>query len=116
MGAHLLEQVSPLLGRQRLDQLLLGRGQDALEADDEEFADQVGVDLLGTPAHVFLLEIAHPLADGGFDLSLRLHGFSRASRCRSSAPEPTDDHVELATEPGSSTTNSSCGHDHTKNE
>ena len=50
------EQVPALLGRQRLDQVLLGRGQDALEADDEQVADQVGVDVLGPAAHVFLLE------------------------------------------------------------
>ena len=73
MGPHLFEQVPPLLGRERLDQLLFGRGQDALEADHEQIADQVGVDVLGSPAHVFLLEAADPFADGGFDFSLRFH-------------------------------------------
>ena len=47
MGPHLFEQVPPLLGRERLDQMLLGRGQNALEADDQQIADQVGADVLG---------------------------------------------------------------------
>jgi hypothetical protein len=47
---------------------LFGRGQDALEADHQEVAEQVGADVLGPPAHVFLFEAAHPFADGGFDL------------------------------------------------
>ena len=45
MGPHLLEQVPPLFGRKRLDQMLFGRGQDALKADHEEIAEQVGVDV-----------------------------------------------------------------------
>ncbi len=36
MRAHLFEQVSPFLGRQRLDQVLFGGSQNALEADEEE--------------------------------------------------------------------------------
>ena len=42
MGPYLFEQVPPLLGDERLDQLLFSRGQDALEADHEEITDQVG--------------------------------------------------------------------------
>jgi hypothetical protein len=41
MGPNLLEQVPALLGRERLDQVLFGRGQDTLEADDEEITDQM---------------------------------------------------------------------------
>jgi hypothetical protein len=70
----LLEQVPPLLGRQGLDQLLFGRRQNPLEADHEQVADQVGVDVLGPPAHVVLLEARDPFADGRFDLSQRFHG------------------------------------------
>ncbi len=40
MGAHLLEQVSDLFRRQRLDEILLARGQDALEADREKIIIQ----------------------------------------------------------------------------
>ena len=61
MSPHLFEQVSALLGRQRLDQLLFGRRQDALEADHEKVTDQVGVDVLGPAAHVFLLEATSSL-------------------------------------------------------
>ena len=50
MGPHLLEQVQPLVGRKRLDQLLLGGGQNALQADHEEITKQVGVNILGSPA------------------------------------------------------------------
>ena len=74
LGPDFFEQVPPLLGRQRLDQLLFGRGQDALEADHEKVADQVGVNVLGPPAHVFLFKARHPFADGGFDFSLCFHG------------------------------------------
>ena len=74
MGPHLLEQVPPLLGRKRLDQMLFGRGQHALKADHEEIAEQVGVNVLGSPAHVVLLEATDSFANGGFDFSLGLHG------------------------------------------
>src|SRR5438132_7344909 len=43
MGPNLLEQVPPLRGRKRLDQLLFGRSQNFLEADHEEITEQVGV-------------------------------------------------------------------------
>ena len=66
----MLEQISTLLRGERLDQLLLGGSQDALKAHDEQIADQVGVDVFGSPAHVFLLEATDPVADGGFDFSL----------------------------------------------
>ena len=68
-----LSRSRPFSAGSDLDQLLFGRGQDALEADHEEIADQVGVNVLGAAAHVFLLEAADPFADGGFDFSLRLH-------------------------------------------
>ena len=74
MGPHLFEQVPPLLGRERLDQMLFGRGQDALEADHEKIIDQVCVDVFGPPAHVLLLEATDPFTDGGFDFPLRFHG------------------------------------------
>ena len=61
MGPHLLEQVPSLLGRKRLDQLLLGGGQNALQADHEKIAQQVGVNILGTPAHIVLLEARNSL-------------------------------------------------------
>jgi hypothetical protein len=100
MGPHLLEQVSSLLGWQRLDQMLFGGGQDALEADHEEIIDQVRADVFGSPAHVFLLEATDPLADGGFDFPLRFHG---ALAC---LPFPAqvaaeEDRRHEATEPGS---------------
>jgi hypothetical protein len=69
----LFEQIFPLLGRKCLDQLLLGRGQHALQSDHEEITDQVSVDVLGAAAHVLLFEARHPLADEGFDFSLALH-------------------------------------------
>ena len=43
----LFEQVPLLLGRQRLDQLLFRRGQNALKADNEEIPDEVGVNVFG---------------------------------------------------------------------
>ena len=80
MRADFLEQVPPLLGRERLDQMLLGGSQNALKADHEEIPEQVGMDVLGAPAHVILLEATHPFTNSGFDLSLGPHGdFSRGS-------------------------------------
>ena len=82
MGPDLLEQVSPLLGRERLDQMLLGRRQDALEPDHDQIIDQVRADVFGSATHVFLLEPAHSLADGGLDLTLRFHGDLQCVRSR----------------------------------
>jgi hypothetical protein len=69
VGPDLLEQLPPFLGRERLDQLLFGGGQHALKADHEEITEQVGVDVLGTPAHVVLLEATDSFANGGFEFS-----------------------------------------------
>ena len=82
MGPYLLEQVSPLFGRQRLDQVLFGGGQDALEANHDKIIDQVRVDIFGPAAHVLLLEAAHPLADGGFDFPQRFHDVLQPVRPR----------------------------------
>ena len=74
MGPHLLQQVPPLLGRKRLDQMLFGRGQHALKADHEEIAEQVGINVLGPPAHVVLLKATDSFTNGGLDFSLGSHG------------------------------------------
>ena len=47
MRTDLLQQIPSLLGGERLDELLLGRGQDPTEADRQEIAGQVGVDPAG---------------------------------------------------------------------
>ena len=73
MGPHLLQQIPPLLGRKRFDEMLLGRGQHALKADHEEIAEQVGENVLRSAAHVVLLEATDPFANGGFDFSLCFH-------------------------------------------
>jgi hypothetical protein len=70
----LFQEVSALFGRQLLDQLLFGCGQHAVEADHEKVTDQVGVNVLGSPAHLILFKTADSVADGGFDFSLALHG------------------------------------------
>jgi hypothetical protein len=74
MGPHLLQQVPPFFSGKRLDQVLLGGSQNALQADDEEIAEKVSVNVLGSAAHVILLEATDPLANGGFDLSVGFHG------------------------------------------
>ena len=59
--------------------MLLGSRQNALQADHEEVAEQVGANVLGPPAHVVLLETRDPRTDGGFDLSDGFHSrFLRA--------------------------------------
>jgi hypothetical protein len=77
LSANLLEQVPALLGRERLDQVLFGGGKNALESDQHDGVEDVGVDVLGAAAHVFLLERGHPIGNGGLDFSLRLHQFLR---------------------------------------
>ena len=74
MGPHLFQQVPAFFGRKRLDQVLLGGGQDALKTHDDEITEKVGADVLGATAHVILLEAADPLANGRFDLSVGFHG------------------------------------------
>jgi len=67
-------QVPPLSVRKRLDQVLLGRGQHAVEAYGEEITEQVGVKVLGASAHVVQLEANDSFAEGSFDLSRGSHG------------------------------------------
>ena len=73
LGPDLFQQAATLLRRQCLDQLLLGRRQHALQADDKEVADQVGVDVLGPAPHVLQFESRDPFADRRLDFTLRLH-------------------------------------------
>src|SRR5713226_7900722 len=73
MGANLFEQVSPFLGGERFDQVLLGGGQNTLKADHQEVAEQVRVDVFGSPAHVILLKATDSLANGSFDFALSFH-------------------------------------------
>jgi hypothetical protein len=65
----LFQEISPVLGLERLYQMLFGGGQNPLEPDHEQITDQVGADVLGATAHALLHKAAHPLADGGFDFS-----------------------------------------------
>jgi hypothetical protein len=70
---------SPVGGRERLDQLLLSRGQDTPQPDHEKIPDQVRVDVFGAPPHVFLFESTDPFGDGSFDFSLCFHLTSNAA-------------------------------------
>ena len=74
MRSYLFEKVPSLLGRKRLDQVLFGGCQNALEPDNEEISDQVSVNVLGSPPHVFLLKATDPFADSGLNFSLGFHG------------------------------------------
>ena len=47
VGADLLQQIPSLLGRNRLDQLLLCGGEHALQADDQQIVDEMAVNGLG---------------------------------------------------------------------
>src|ERR1043165_141385 len=53
--------------------MLFGRGQNPFKSHQQEIVNEMGVDVFGPPAHVFLFEARHALADGGFDLSKSLH-------------------------------------------
>jgi len=53
--------------------LLLGGGQNALQADHEEISEQVGVNILGSAAHILLLEARYGFTNGGFDFSMGFH-------------------------------------------
>ena len=54
--------------------MLFGGSQYALKADHEEIAEQMGANVLRSPAHVVLLEAANTFTNGGFDFSLGFHG------------------------------------------
>jgi len=82
VGPYLLEQVPPFLGRKRLDQLLFGGGQNPLKADHEEFTQQVGVNVLGSPAHVVLLKLTDSFTNSGFEFSQGLHSDSESTHQR----------------------------------
>ena len=47
------------IARKRLGQMLFG-GRNAAKADHEDISEQVGVNVLGAPAHVVLLEAPNP--------------------------------------------------------
>ena len=83
LGSHLFQEIPPLLGLERLYQMLFGRGQNPLEPDHDQITDQVGVDVLGTAAHALLHKAVHPLANGGFDFSAM---FSSESLTCASSP------------------------------
>ena len=72
MAPHLLEQIPPFLGR-HFGKLLLCVCQQTVEPDDDEIAEQVGVNALRASAPVFLLKATDACADGGFDLGLGFH-------------------------------------------
>jgi hypothetical protein len=74
MASILFEQVPALFTWKRLDQVLFGRGQYTLEAHHEQITDQMGLDVLGAPAHEFLFKATDPLGNGGFDFALGSHG------------------------------------------
>jgi len=73
LDSHLLLEIASLLGLVRLGQMLFRRSQNPLEPDQQQITDQVGVDVLGAAAHALLRKTGHPLADGRFDFSRRLH-------------------------------------------
>ena len=50
-----------------------GACQHALEADDDEITEQVGLNVFGASALVFLLKLPDRFADGSFDLALSFH-------------------------------------------
>jgi len=52
LPSGLVEQVPAFLGRKRLDELLFGLGQDALEAEPRGDPQSVGVDILGAATHI----------------------------------------------------------------
>ena len=73
LDAHLFEQVSALPGRKCLDEMLFCRGQNTVEADHQQVAEQVSMNVFWTTAHVLLLESRYPFANSGFDFSLGFH-------------------------------------------
>ena len=73
MGAYLLEELPPLLGRKRLGQPVFGRAENALNADYQEITEQMGANVPGSPAEVLLLKAMYSLTNGGFEFFQRSH-------------------------------------------
>jgi hypothetical protein len=89
MTSNLLEQVSPFIGRDP-GELLFGGSQQTLEPDDDEIAEQVGVNVLRASAPVLLLEVGDPFADGGLNFALGFHregDSATVAKIRSSFPK-----------------------------
>jgi len=59
---------------------IIGRGQYTLEADHEQITDQMGLNVLGAPAHEFLFKATDPLGNGGFDFALGFHEASPTAK------------------------------------
>ena len=51
-----------------------------LEADHEQITDQMGLNVLGAPAHEFLFKATDPLGNGGFDFALGFHEASPTAK------------------------------------
>src|SRR5688572_23322308 len=73
MDSHLLEQIPPLFGRKRGDQLLFSHRQDTFESNHKKVADQVRMNILGSAAHVILFKAADASTNGRLDFPLTLH-------------------------------------------
>src|SRR5688572_19970493 len=73
MDSHLLEQIPPLFGRKRGDQLLFSHRQDTFESNHKKVADQVSMNILGTAAHVILFKAADASTNGSLNFPLTLH-------------------------------------------
>jgi hypothetical protein len=54
--------------------LLFGFGQNTLQANYNQIADQVRTDVLGATAHLLLLKARDSCADGRFNFAVSLHG------------------------------------------
>ncbi len=84
--SHLLhQQIPPLLGRQRLHQVLLSRSQNSLQPEEDQIADEVRMNILQPAAHIFPLEAADavlPLGPPGAAIYTPLKQFSKKKKWR----------------------------------
>ena len=70
MRGDLIRQPLLQLAMQAIQQVVEpSRGQNPLEPDHKQIADQMGVNVFRAAAHALLRKAGHPPADSGFDFS-----------------------------------------------
>lgn len=69
VGSNLFQKIPPFFRREGLNQVLLGGGENPLQTNYEELADQVRTNILRPPTHELLLKPSDSLTNGRLDFT-----------------------------------------------
>ena len=73
VGANAFEHVTALIRGLHCGQAYFRQRENALQADEQQVADEVGADLLGPTTHEFLHKSSDTFADGSLDFASSSH-------------------------------------------